>query len=556
MFSLDKENPLFKLAIEGNLIELQNKIRAQPELLHVKASNGSNLLMFAAQMGHIEIVQWLQQQGISLAEKGMLGNTALLFAAGSGSTKAVQWLLENGASLEEQNNDGYNALWMAAYNGRYNTVKYLLSVGAAPVEQRQLWLYTTQNAGAPIIRFLLEQVRDAQGKPLSLEMLSQQIVTPGGIALILPYLAPDQISTFIHSMRESAPELIEKMTASHFRKIWDTITIEQKKAIITAMGKQALQMIRSLKTNHFKAVVDLLTTEQESELKAAELECEAIISKLCTIALAQPMSLQDIRVKVAMTGKSILHSTANGMLLLTYPEQSKIKQASLLSLMIKEPQLYETFEKTLNHLHKLGVNLCNGIHSAQTIAEFGVILRDYTPEQMTQIPQEINRLPGLINTQDDLRRLLRNLNPKQINFLCALLEEHISRVTDTLEKYGNILGRLVSEQIGALIESRIEHLSALIKTADDYHKICEFLTKQQEIWLATTLKNRGHHHTMAAELLAAINHSVEHDEGQHPSEINAHSFFSLPQELAPPLPEITADEPSTDTPGRKRSSSH
>jgi hypothetical protein len=319
-------------------------------------------------------------------------------------------------------------------------------------------------------------------------------------------------------------------------------------------------MIRSLKTNHFKAVVDLLTTEQESELKAAELECAAIISKLCTIALAQPMSLQDIRVKVAMTGKSILHSTANGMLLLTYPEQSKIKQGSLLSLMIKEPQLYETFEKTLNHLHKLGVNLCNAIHSAQTIAEFGVILRDYTPEQMMQIPQEINRLAGLINTQDDLRRVLRNLNPKQINIFYAMLREHISRVTDSIEKYANILGRLETEQIGALIESSIEHLSALIKTADDYHKICGHLTNQQKIWFASTLKSQNHHHTMAPELLAKISHSVEQAEGPPRPEVNVHVFFSLPQELAPPppsLPEITADEhTSTDIPGRKRSSSH
>jgi hypothetical protein len=555
MFSLDNENPIFKLAMEGNLIELQSKISAQPELLHTKASNGSNLLMFAAQMGHIAIVQWLQQQGISLAEKGMLGNTALLFAAGNGSTNTVQWLLENGATLEEQNNDGYSALWMAARNGHCNTVKYLLSVGAAPLEQRQLWLYTAKNARAPIIRFLLEQVGNGQGKTLLLDTLSQQIVTPVSMALVLPYIAPEQITTFIHSMRENAPELIDKMTTSHFRKIWDTITIEQKKAIITAMGKQALQMIPSLKTNHFMAVVDLLTAEQKSELRAAELHREAIVSELRKAGLARPMSLQAAGIEMAKTGKSILHSAANGMLLLTYSEQSKIKQGTLINIMIKEPQNYETYEKTLNHLHGLGVNLFGAIHSAKNPPEFGVILRDYTPEQMMQIPQEINRLSGLINTQDDLRRILRNLNPKQINTFYTMLREHISKVTDSIEKYSNILGRLETEQIGAIIESSIEHLSALIQTADDYHKICGYLTNQQKTWLASALnnaKNHSHHHAMAPELLSAINHSVEQNEGQHSPEVNAHSFFSLPQELASPADEHA----STDTPGRKRSSSH
>ncbi|MFJ1268784.1 ankyrin repeat domain-containing protein [Legionella lytica] len=556
MFSLDKENPIFKLAIEGNLIELQSKINAQPQLLHVKASNGSNLLMFAAQMGHIEIVQWLQQQGISLAEKGMLGNTALLFAAGSGSTKAVQWLLENGASLEEQNNDGYNALWMAAYNGHSNTVKYLLSVGAAPLEQRQLWLYTTKNAGASIIRFLFDQVRNGQGKTLSLDTLSQQIVTPSGIALILPYLAPEQITLFIHTMRENASELIEKMTTSHFRKIWDIITIEQKKAIIDAMGKQALQMLPSLKTNHFMAVVDLLTTEQKSELRNAELHREAIISELRNSGLAQPKGLKEGKDEVAKTGKSILHSATNGILILTYQEQSKTKQGSLMGLMIKEPLNYETFEKTLNQLHRLGVNLFNAIHSAKTAAEFGVILRDYTPEQMTQIPQEINRLAELINTLDDLRRVLRNLNPKQINIFYTLLREPISKVTGSIEKYCDLLARLETEQIGALIESSIEHLSALINTAADYNKICGYLTNQQEAWLASTLqhsKSRSKGHDVDPELLLVMGRSIAQDGRQHSPVVNTHNFFSLPQELSSP---VTDEHSPTDTTGRKRSSSH
>ncbi|KTD62460.1 ankyrin repeat domain-containing protein [Legionella shakespearei] len=549
MFSFDTEEPIFKLAAEGNLVELKNKILEQPERLHAKASNGSNLLMFAAESGHIETVQWLQQQGISLAEKGVSGKTALLFAAGNGSTKAVKWLLDNGASLEEKDDDGYTALFLATRNGKYEVVKYLLGVGAAPSEQKQFWLYSAANARYPIIRFLLEQI-NGQGKLPSLETLSQKIVAPVSVALVLPYLSPEQIINFITIMREKAPTLIEKMSAGDFRKIWDFTGVEQKQAIITAMGEQAIQIIATLKTSYFNSVVDMMTPEQKRAGRTAEQHRKAIVSELRKTSLAQPMSLEEAKEQVSKTGKSILHTVANDVMFLTYPEQSTVKQEMLTRVMIREPLNYGTFETTLNHLHGLGINLFNAIHSAKTPAEFGVILRDYAPEQMTQIPQEINRLSGLINTQDDLRRILRNLEPKQINVLCGMLGESLLKVTGSIEKYCVILGRLNSEQTGAFIESRIEHLSALIKTTDDYDKICEYLTNQQKAWLARSL------HVEDPELLSAINLSIEQD-AEHPATVRTHGFFSLPQKPASPSTEITADEnPSTNPPEIKGSGSH
>ena len=54
---LDKENPIFKLAYEGNLSEVRKVIDNDPSLISIKTQeNGKTLVMIAARQGHLEII--------------------------------------------------------------------------------------------------------------------------------------------------------------------------------------------------------------------------------------------------------------------------------------------------------------------------------------------------------------------------------------------------------------------------------------------------------------------------------------------------------------------
>jgi serine/threonine-protein phosphatase 6 regulatory ankyrin repeat subunit B len=99
-----------------------------------KNENGDTALLCAALNGHLEIVQWLLQNGVALAEKDEDGDTALLCAALNGHLEMVQWLLQNGATLSEKNENGDTALLCAACYGHLEIVQWILKHGATTEE--------------------------------------------------------------------------------------------------------------------------------------------------------------------------------------------------------------------------------------------------------------------------------------------------------------------------------------------------------------------------------------------------------------------------------------
>jgi hypothetical protein len=95
-------------------------------------------LMRATIRGHLEIVQYMVENGANLDLRSDDGNTALMFAAEKGNTAIVKYLVENDANINARNNKGETALSWAYDKGEMGVYDYLIAHGAREFEPRQI----------------------------------------------------------------------------------------------------------------------------------------------------------------------------------------------------------------------------------------------------------------------------------------------------------------------------------------------------------------------------------------------------------------------------------
>ena len=81
--------------------------------------------------GHLEVVQWLREQGVSIHQKANNDWTLLHPAALNGHLEVVQWLREQGVSIHEKDNNGHTPLYLASWNGHLEVVQWLKDQGAS-----------------------------------------------------------------------------------------------------------------------------------------------------------------------------------------------------------------------------------------------------------------------------------------------------------------------------------------------------------------------------------------------------------------------------------------
>ncbi|KTD59987.1 ankyrin repeat domain-containing protein [Legionella shakespearei] len=125
--NLKTEHPIFLLASQGKLAELKSIIVERNELFHLRASNGFNLMEFAAENGHVHVMMWLFENNVPLTQKGSTFCNSLLLAASKGHLPAVQWLISKNLSLDELN----SALIVAVNNNHCDVVSKLITSGAS-----------------------------------------------------------------------------------------------------------------------------------------------------------------------------------------------------------------------------------------------------------------------------------------------------------------------------------------------------------------------------------------------------------------------------------------
>ena len=95
------------------------------------SQNGYTALMWAAQCGHVAIIQFLLQSEANVnARDDFDGCSALGLAASGGHAAAVEVLLQAGANVHETENYGWTALIWASQRGQVATMNVLLCAGA------------------------------------------------------------------------------------------------------------------------------------------------------------------------------------------------------------------------------------------------------------------------------------------------------------------------------------------------------------------------------------------------------------------------------------------
>ena len=76
-------------------------------LVDNKAFLGDNFILVASRNGHLGVIKYLYEQGLSLQIKDREGATCIIHAAAGGHLECIVWMLNNGSSLSEKNQKGF-----------------------------------------------------------------------------------------------------------------------------------------------------------------------------------------------------------------------------------------------------------------------------------------------------------------------------------------------------------------------------------------------------------------------------------------------------------------
>ena len=129
---------------------------------------GRTSLTWAAEHGHVDVVQLLLQRGAKIDCEDMMGQTPLSWAAGNGKLDVVKMLLNEGAELDLVGETQRTPLGWAASSGHIDVVKLLLQSGAdfhqVDSRQRTTLSLAASRGHLEIVKFLLEEGAELDSK--------------------------------------------------------------------------------------------------------------------------------------------------------------------------------------------------------------------------------------------------------------------------------------------------------------------------------------------------------------------------------------------------------
>ncbi len=114
----------------GDLARVEALVEADSAQVSVRSESAKTALTFAAQGGHLEVVDYLIGRGADVNARNVRGETPLIYAAYFGHAEVVECLLAHGADPNLSSSDGSNALDVAAMQGAYRIVRLLEAAGA------------------------------------------------------------------------------------------------------------------------------------------------------------------------------------------------------------------------------------------------------------------------------------------------------------------------------------------------------------------------------------------------------------------------------------------
>ncbi|MFA6066342.1 MAG: ankyrin repeat domain-containing protein [Candidatus Babeliaceae bacterium] len=129
--------------------------------------------LWAAQEGHLPIVQLLQQNGANIFAINSQKSTALILASIDGYYDVCQYLINQDIHVNAQNKFGHNALMCAASKGHSNICQLLLDKKAHP--------QVTDNNNRTALQLALEKQKeirfDEREKQKNYEIITQLLLT-------------------------------------------------------------------------------------------------------------------------------------------------------------------------------------------------------------------------------------------------------------------------------------------------------------------------------------------------------------------------------------------
>ncbi len=110
----------------------------------------NDLLVIAAENGHLEIVKYLVDNQVNIDEKG---NLALNFSSANGHLEVVKYLVLKGADIHA---DNAFSLRLASEKGHLEIVKYLVKQGANIYSQEdEILRNASENGDSEMMKYLL-----------------------------------------------------------------------------------------------------------------------------------------------------------------------------------------------------------------------------------------------------------------------------------------------------------------------------------------------------------------------------------------------------------------
>jgi hypothetical protein len=150
----------------GELQLVQTILDRDTTAIRMSNDRGSTALHFAAENGHLQIVELLLDRGADVEVIDVDGDTPLMCAAITGQSEIFKMLLSRGADADVLNVNENGVLHYAAMSGSVEIVRLLLDKGA-DIEKSDSWGRTplsmaVQENKQELVKFLLENGADIE----------------------------------------------------------------------------------------------------------------------------------------------------------------------------------------------------------------------------------------------------------------------------------------------------------------------------------------------------------------------------------------------------------